>query len=163
MSDKHDWITLNRNGFSLHMDALFPEDFAMKDKHEHKTIYLQVEGERSLEGGVTWCEDKINDSDVEYIRKDLFDAQHKRLETLERIFGSATAEKTINKLRGENEAIYATMLEQVAKERKKVAKQKAKDAEKMREFFAPVVGETYVYERRDSLADLTSKAIEDQE
>ena len=37
-------------------------------------IYLQVdpEGEKAMEfDGVTWCPDKINDSDVEYIRADL--------------------------------------------------------------------------------------------
>ena len=41
-------------------------------------IYLQVdpEGESADDSveGVTWCQDKINDNDVEYIRTDLINA-----------------------------------------------------------------------------------------
>ena len=45
-------------------------------------IYLQVdpEGESAYDSkeefveGVTWCQDKINDNDVEYIRTDLINA-----------------------------------------------------------------------------------------
>ena len=42
----------------------------------NKIIYLQVEGERFDDfcEGVTWCQDKINEADVEYIRKDIFEA-----------------------------------------------------------------------------------------
>lgn len=38
-------------------------------KH-HERIWLQTEPEST--GEVTWCEDKINDDDIEYIRVDLF-------------------------------------------------------------------------------------------
>lgn len=45
-----------------------------------KTIYLQLENEdqdpyqlKNLDEGTTWCRDKVNDDDVEYIRKDLYD------------------------------------------------------------------------------------------
>jgi len=46
-------------------------------KNMPKRIYLQVEitedkyGEVERPEDVTWCEDKINDTDVEYIRVDL--------------------------------------------------------------------------------------------
>jgi hypothetical protein len=30
--------------------------------------------------GVTWCTDKIDDTDIEYIRKDVYDARIKQLE-----------------------------------------------------------------------------------
>ena len=43
-----------------------------------KKIYLQVLGEEDDERadvwpdeGITWCQDRINNSDVEYIRSDL--------------------------------------------------------------------------------------------
>ena len=36
-----------------------------------KEIYLQVESEDDFHEGITWCEDKINDTDVKYIRSDL--------------------------------------------------------------------------------------------
>ncbi len=52
-----------------------------------EVIYLQVgEGSNEYEDeGVTWCRDKINDSDLEYIRKDI----------LEPIGESIEAEQTI--------------------------------------------------------------------
>ena len=37
---------------------------------QHKRIWLQTEHEAT--GEMTWCEDKINDDDVEYVRGDLF-------------------------------------------------------------------------------------------
>ncbi len=45
-------------------------------KDSPKKIYLQIddEGERPEvfpDEGVTWCEDRMNDNDVEYIRADL--------------------------------------------------------------------------------------------
>ena len=36
-----------------------------------KKIYLQVEPEDDIHEGITWCEDRINDTDIEYIRADL--------------------------------------------------------------------------------------------
>jgi hypothetical protein len=36
----------------------------------HERIWLQTEAEST--GEMTWCEDKINDDDVEYVRVDLF-------------------------------------------------------------------------------------------
>jgi len=36
-------------------------------------IYLQVDGDKAGDGaweGITWCTEKINDNDVEYIRAD---------------------------------------------------------------------------------------------
>ena len=47
----------------------------------HKRIYLQIDPEGNkpeCEGddGITWCEDCINDTDVEYIRADLVDSHH---------------------------------------------------------------------------------------
>lgn len=43
-------------------------------KKPHKIIFLQwVEPDE--EEGVTWCQDKINDTDVEYIRKDVHDKE----------------------------------------------------------------------------------------
>ena len=41
-------------------------------------IYLQYYDEDQPE--TTWCEDKINDNDVEYIRKDLVVAQYERID-----------------------------------------------------------------------------------
>ena len=41
-------------------------------KKAYVFIYLQWE-EWSEDEGVTWCQDKINDTDVEYIRKDVHD------------------------------------------------------------------------------------------
>ena len=32
-------------------------------------IYLQIDPDEWI-GGTTWCEDRINDSDIEYIRAD---------------------------------------------------------------------------------------------
>jgi hypothetical protein len=46
-------------------------------KDAPKTIYLQVceenecDSEFSEHEGVTWCEDKINDSDIKYTRADI--------------------------------------------------------------------------------------------
>lgn len=46
-------------------------------KDAPKTIYLQVceenecDSEFSEHEGVTWCEDKINDSDIQYTRADI--------------------------------------------------------------------------------------------
>jgi len=46
-------------------------------KDAPKTIYLQVceenecDSEFSEHEGVTWCQDKINDSDIEYTRADI--------------------------------------------------------------------------------------------
>lgn len=46
-------------------------------KDAPKTIYLQVceenecDSEFSEHEGVTWCEDKINDSDIQYARSDI--------------------------------------------------------------------------------------------
>ena len=38
----------------------------------HKEIYLQWEGDPDeFYEGVTWCQDKINDNDVMYVRMDL--------------------------------------------------------------------------------------------
>ena len=42
----------------------------------HERIYLQVRDEEGrainpIDGEITWCQDRINDSDVEYIRADL--------------------------------------------------------------------------------------------
>ena len=39
-----------------------------------KYIYLQRTQDDSLDAGeTTWCTDKINETDIEYIRKDIFD------------------------------------------------------------------------------------------
>jgi hypothetical protein len=42
---------------------------------ELETIYLQIDpyedGESLPEEGVTWCIDRINDTDIKYIRADL--------------------------------------------------------------------------------------------
>jgi hypothetical protein len=47
----------------------------MKNHKAPEKIYLQIdpEGEKATDylDGITWCEDKINDTDVEYIRSDL--------------------------------------------------------------------------------------------
>ena len=40
-------------------------------KDAPKEIYLQWNGEDDEYGGKTWCEDKINDNDVMYVRHDL--------------------------------------------------------------------------------------------
>ncbi len=40
-----------------------------------KEIYLQIDGEHHDYGGATWCQDKIYDTDVKYIRADLVVAQ----------------------------------------------------------------------------------------
>jgi hypothetical protein len=46
-------------------------------KDAPKTIYLQVydmddcDDRFDMHEGVTWCQDKINDSDIEYIRADI--------------------------------------------------------------------------------------------
>jgi len=34
-------------------------------------IYLQVDPDEWIDG-ITWCEDRINDSDVEYVRSDRY-------------------------------------------------------------------------------------------
>jgi len=45
-----------------------------------KIIYLQVD-----QTEVTWCQDKINDSDVEYIRKDIYDSLKEENERLKKV------------------------------------------------------------------------------
>jgi hypothetical protein len=42
----------------------------MENKIFYARIFLQDNGEFE---GVTWCRDKINDDDVEYLRSDLYD------------------------------------------------------------------------------------------
>jgi len=46
-------------------------------------IYLQIEDIECLEDsyseGVTWCEDRINDDDIKYVRSDIIE---KRLEEI---------------------------------------------------------------------------------
>ena len=36
-------------------------------------IYLQIDPDEEYEGGITWSEDRISDSDVEYVRSDLLE------------------------------------------------------------------------------------------
>ena len=47
-----------------------------------KIIWLQWEEHDFYNDGevITWCKDKINDSDVEYIRKDVYDKLKKELD-----------------------------------------------------------------------------------
>lgn len=42
-------------------------------KEAHKTLWLQWEGDG--EGEVTWCQDAINEDDIEYVRADIVQAQ----------------------------------------------------------------------------------------
>jgi len=47
----------------------------------HERIWLQWEEHDFYDGGevITWCENKINDSDVEYIRKDIYDKRNEEI------------------------------------------------------------------------------------
>ncbi len=53
----------------------------MKEFKPPDKIYLQVdsEGQSATDyyEGVTWCQDKINNSDIEYVRSDLATKQEK--------------------------------------------------------------------------------------
>ena len=53
-----------------------PQEDEMSEPKTPKRIYLQTEdflGE-DLEDDITWCADRINDTDVLYIRADIVDA-----------------------------------------------------------------------------------------
>ena len=47
----------------------------------YKTIFLQW-GHRSDWDSLTWCQDRIDDDDVEYVRKDLYDELRVELKTV---------------------------------------------------------------------------------
>ena len=50
----------------------------MTETTRHDRIFLQVcddDGEYERRGDITWCQDRIHDTDVEYIRKELHDQQ----------------------------------------------------------------------------------------
>jgi len=49
----------------------------MTESTKHDTIYLQVcdDDESEWCGEVTWCQDRIHDEDVKYIRADLVEQQ----------------------------------------------------------------------------------------
>ena len=58
----------------------------MSETTKHDRIYLQVcdhEGDENFDcefgDEITWCKDRINDSDVEYIRSDLVEKQRAEL------------------------------------------------------------------------------------
>ena len=48
----------------------------------HERIWLQWEEHGFYGSGevITWCENKINDSDIEYIRKDIYDKLKKEFD-----------------------------------------------------------------------------------
>ena len=55
----------------------------MSEKHDR--IFLQDgDGTEWLEEGTTWCQDRINDDDTEYVRADLHAALEARLSKMER-------------------------------------------------------------------------------
>jgi hypothetical protein len=55
-----------------------PQEKDMTETTRHDRIFLQVcddDGEYERRGDITWCQDRIHDTDVEYIRKELHDQQ----------------------------------------------------------------------------------------
>jgi predicted nuclease with TOPRIM domain len=55
----------------------------MAELKAYKIIYLQVDGDSFGEWeGQTWCQDRINDTDVEYILKSEYDALQSELDRL---------------------------------------------------------------------------------
>lgn len=69
-------------------------------KH-HERIWLQTEAEST--GEMTWCEDKINDDDVEYVRVDLFIKLEAENERLNKAFDWSAVK--VADLKAENEAL----------------------------------------------------------
>lgn len=55
----------------------------MSELHKYDVIYLQVSngGEELWSGDVTWCQDRIHDEDIKYIRADLVEKLRLELET----------------------------------------------------------------------------------
>jgi len=72
-------------------------------------IYLQVDGEPWTElGGITWCQDKINDTDVEYVIVDMVNrsrAANKNL--LDQIIKIAIANRELREDLLEARKLYA--------------------------------------------------------
>jgi hypothetical protein len=56
------------------------DEAKLREDAPNDKIYLQVKG-NEYEGydTITWCNDKINDDDVEYIRADVVKAQEERV------------------------------------------------------------------------------------
>ena len=48
-------------------------------------IYLQVEDSSGMFGETTWCENKINETDIEYIRADELATLRERVRELEKV------------------------------------------------------------------------------
>jgi hypothetical protein len=61
-----------------------PQEKDMTETTRHDRIFLQVneDSPHKFEGDVTWCEDRVHDTDVEYICRELHDQQISNLKVV---------------------------------------------------------------------------------